>query len=119
LTPSFNTFSEGLSIAWLKELFGGRMSDVVYLTAKRGKIVSVSLEANPSTGYEWVAEFDPAFLKLVRKETVSAASLVGGGGTEKFEFEALRSGITRLRMVYKRAWETAKTDEKTYIIEIA
>ena len=83
-----------------------------------GEVVSVSLESNPSTGYRWTAKFDPKFLKLVKQEYVSGSSMVGAGGTERLDFEALATGTTTLHMVYKRDWESKIQDEKKYTITI-
>jgi predicted secreted protein len=93
------------------------VGDTIYLTVKKDKTLAVPLDANPSTGYQWIAEYDPNYLKLVRKDTFPSANL-GGSVTEKFEFEALMSGITRLRMICKRIWENTSIDEKIYIIQI-
>lgn len=84
-----------------------------------GKIVIISLNSNPSTGYGWIAEFDPKFIRLVRKEFTPSSNLIGAGGIERFEFEALASGVTTLRMVYKREWEMTFLDEKVYQIHVA
>jgi predicted secreted protein len=96
-----------------------RMGDAEYLSAQKGKTVVISLGANPSAGYEWTTEFDPAFLRLIKKQVVSSTDRAGADVTEKFEFEALASGVTRLRMIYRRPWETANSNEKNYIIQIA
>jgi predicted secreted protein len=75
------------------------MSD---LKVQKGKVVIISLQSNPSTGYGWIPKFDPQFIRLVKKEFNPLSSLLGAGGIEKFEFKALASGVTTLRMMYKR-----------------
>lgn len=83
-----------------------------------GKVIIISLESNPSTGYGWTAEFDSKFIRLVKREFVHSSNLMGAGGIERFEFEALAKGVTKLRMVYKREWETTFLYEKTYVVHI-
>jgi inhibitor of cysteine peptidase len=68
---------------------------------------SISLEANPTTGYEWEVEFDSDYLELVNKEYIpdSDESLVGAGGHRIFNFLALKSGNTSIKFSYLRPWE--------------
>lgn len=76
------------------------------------------LRATPSSGYEWIPEFDPTALKLIRKEFVPTNNLIGGNVSQKFEFKAIASGETKLRMIYRRAWNAEAIDEKTYIFKV-
>ena len=85
---------------------------------EKGKIVTISLSSNPTTGFAWTAEYDPKFVRLIKKEFILSSNFVGAGGTEKFEFEALKSGLTVLRMVYQRGSEKAGSKQKTYTIHI-
>ncbi len=72
-----------------------------------GDNFSISLEANPTTGYEWEVEFDSNYLELANKEYIpdSDESLVGAGGHRIFNFLALKSGNTSIRFSYLRSWE--------------
>ena len=83
-----------------------------------GQIFTISLESNPTTGYKWNATYDTDFVELVDHKYVPAAQtgvMLGAGGTEIYRFRAIRRGITRVRMSYKREWEegTAKTETRT------
>jgi predicted secreted protein len=89
------------------------------IRVQKGKLVVISLESNPSTGFGWMADFDPHFIRLVKRQFTHLSNLLGASGIEKFEFEALASGVTTLKMVYKRAWETTFSKEKMYTIHIA
>jgi len=88
------------------------------ISARKGEIMTVALESNPTTGFSWTTEFDSNFLSLVKKEFIRFSNSVGAGGTEKFEFRALKNGATVLRMIYKREFENTNIKEKTYRINI-
>jgi inhibitor of cysteine peptidase len=88
------------------------------INTKVGKLFIVELDSNPSTGYQWMTEFDSKFLQLVEKEYRSSTNLVGAGGVDRFKFKALSSGVTNLRMVYKRPFEDSSSEEKNYQVSI-
>lgn len=88
------------------------------LSAKKGEILTISLSSNPTTGFAWTAEFDPKFMRLIKKEFSPLANTVGAGGTERFEFKALKSGLTELRMIYQRGSEKENSKQKTYTMRI-
>lgn len=75
------------------------------ITAASGQSVVISLDANPTTGYQWDLDGapDPAVLKLVnsryRRDPLGA---VGGGGIDVWTFEAMGAGTTRVKLVYHR-----------------
>jgi len=80
------------------------------LTVKVNEKFKIKLESNPSTGYEWIPEYDSEFLKLIKSkyylpkdigETIAA----GEPGTQKFVFKALKPGETDITMNYVRPWE--------------
>ncbi len=80
----------------------------------------ISLEANPTTGYEWEVEFDSDYLELVNKEYIadSDESLVGAGGHRIFNFLALKSGNTSIKFSYLRSWEGNAIKTQVYEITI-
>ena len=88
------------------------------LFSKKGEIITIQLESNPTTGFAWNAEFDSNFLSLVNKEFTRSSNSVGAGGIERFEFRALKSGAIVIRMIYKREFENTNIQEKTYRIHI-
>ena len=85
-----------------------------------GDNFSISLEANPTTGYEWEVEFDSDYLELVNKEYIpdSDESLVGAGGHQTFNFLALKSGNTSIKLSYLRSWEGNAIKIQVYDITI-
>ncbi len=86
-----------------------------------GKEFTISLEANPTTGYKWEVDFGSSFLDLVASEFRQAAArpgMVGVGGEQRFTFRALQAGTTTVQFTYKRPWEQGVADERTFIIHI-
>ncbi len=97
---------------------GGR----VYL--KPGQVLVVTLESNPSTGYQWeVVAVDTAVLQQMGEaEFLPAVStgkqIVGAGGMERFRFKALKVAESSLKLVYRRPWEKGAEPAGTFLIQI-
>ena len=70
-----------------------------------GTVFKISLDSNPTTGYSWSAEVDPDFLKVKDDTYKSESNLLGAGGVQTIEFEALKTGQTKITMKYMRPWE--------------
>jgi inhibitor of cysteine peptidase len=84
-----------------------------------GQGFAISLEAIPSTGYTWQAEYDPAMVDLLKPpKFVPDSSAIGGGGVETFEFQAKQLGETQLKMKYQREWETDAREIKLFRVHI-
>jgi inhibitor of cysteine peptidase len=67
----------------------------------------VTLDSNPSTGYEWqVRSMNEAIVRLVSDEYIPRESgLVGAGGKQVLTFEASGEGKTTIALEYVRPWE--------------
>lgn len=78
------------------------------VTLEKGQQLVISLEGNPTTGYNWeLVEFDAAILKQVGEpEYKSDSSLIGSGGVITITMEALETGKTNVKLIYHRSWET-------------
>lgn len=78
------------------------------ITVKSGEIIAVSLEGNPTTGYNWYAvDLDESILSQTGEADFKAGSnLIGAGGVVTTQFMAEGPGTTTLTLEYKRAWET-------------
>ncbi len=89
------------------------------IKASLGKEFAVSLDANPTTGYAWEAKFDEKFLEL-KKDIFKPFSpgAVGKGGREEFVFCTIKTGKTRIKMLYKRPWEEKSVEKKVFLIII-
>jgi len=93
---------------------GGRV------TLKPGQTLAIRLESNPSTGYRWeTTEYDVEILRQGGSvEYQSGGSALGAGGHEIFRFEAVATGQTIVKMVYRRPWEESDP-LKTFTLEVA
>ncbi len=85
-----------------------------HISVSKGEAFVIELVANPTTGYEWQPDFDPAALKLAGREFVRSGSAMGAGGVERFRFESLAAGATRLSFTYKRGWESTSRDQAVF-----
>jgi len=88
-----------------------------------GQILVVTLESNPSTGYQWeILENDESVLKQFgqaefKPSDTSEQPMVGAGGWEIFRFKAVSAGQATLELVYHRTWEDAEP-LKTFSIQV-
>ena len=80
------------------------------VSVAQGDTIQVVLSGNPTTGYEWVfAGTDESILASAGSSYTpdsASAEIVGSGGTYRYLFTAVAAGEVRLRLVYKRSWET-------------
>lgn len=91
------------------------------IEATTGDSFSVDLDANPTTGYQWELDFDSEYLQLLNRKYVPRATetdLVGAGGTDTFNFRALKPGDTEMTFSYLRPWEKDKAPIEQKIYEI-
>ncbi|MCJ7445487.1 MAG: protease inhibitor I42 family protein [Methanotrichaceae archaeon] len=80
-----------------------------------GKEFAISLESNPSTGFEWWTKFDPDYLSLLNSTFVSGnekSGMVGVPGTKVFTFNARSAGNTEVIMLLLRPWENGTIAER-------
>ncbi len=81
------------------------------VTLQTGQTLAISLESNPTTGYQWqVIEIDNAILQQTGeseyKQAAGTEGLTGAGGIETLRFQALAAGQTPLTLGYMRPWES-------------
>lgn len=84
-----------------------------------GDEFTISLKSNSTTGYSW---------QWVNKQSVEAVdsvdwryitlntNLIGAGGTEKWTFKGIKSGVDTLKMIYSRPWEADSAVDSVYVI---
>jgi len=87
------------------------------VTLTKGQRVTISLEANPTTGYQWeLAECDSSILapQGEPKYTAPRTPPIGSGGQESWRFRAMAKGKTELRLVYRRSWEDKSEPGRTF-----
>lgn len=79
-----------------------------------GDILNFELDSNPTTGYEWVLEYDRTILNLIKSSFIESEKkgIVGASGKQRFRFKAIRKGTSTIIFSYKRAWEKEKPAKK-------
>ncbi|MDD4162320.1 MAG: protease inhibitor I42 family protein [Methanothrix sp.] len=91
------------------------------IRARVNEPFTISLPANPTTGYQWKADYDYVLLKeeSAQFERASTGTAnVGAGGTSVFVFTPLMPGKTTIYFVYKRSWENIVADTRSFHVEI-
>ena len=89
-----------------------------------GQILVVTLESNPTTGYQWEVVEDPnSILEQIGEAEFKSSDegdspIVGAGGWEIFRFKAVSAGQMNLQLVYHRTWETDVEPINTFSIEV-
>jgi len=79
----------------------------------------IALAGNPTTGFEWDVESEPAGGLLQRIEGLaysSSSSLIGAGGTFYFRYAAVGAGQGELTFVYRRSWETVPPEKTVSMV---
>ena len=87
---------------------------------QKGQILTIKLEANPTTGYSWeLVESEGAILEQVGEPDFEADSdLLGAPGTQTLRFEAVEAGQMELRLVYRPAWEEGVEPVETFTVQV-
>ncbi len=89
-----------------------------------GRIITLSLDSNPTTGFSWqlVGIPDKKVLRFVNRGYVPLTQdKIGSPGVEKWSFRTLESGQTVIVLEYRRPWEkdlpAAKREEYSIFVE--
>lgn len=90
------------------------------ISLRKGDFLTVSLEGNPTTGYQWqVIQLDTTILEQSGDPEFSpAAAGLGSGGVFTFRFHALKAGQTTLVLAYSRPFETATPPIQTFSLTV-
>jgi len=83
--------------------------DSPMITTKVGETFTITLDANPTTGYKWQLSdnLTESIVKLVKSEYVAPETdMVGAGGKEVWTFKGVKPGETTINLEYVRPWET-------------
>jgi len=90
------------------------------IRAKQSELFNISLQANPTTGYKWYADYDYNFLRLDSERFEKEPSdELGSRGISIFAFMPLKPGKATISLVYKRPWENIVADVRTFQVEIS
>jgi len=85
------------------------------------KEFSITLDANPSTGYSWVPSFDTKYLELRDrsfKPHDKESKRMGSSSKEVFTFTPIQRGNTTITLTYKREWEENGIQTANFEIKI-
>jgi inhibitor of cysteine peptidase len=97
----------------------GMKMDENVIEARLKKPFSISLNALPTAGYTWTANYDSHFLKLENEQFQSSQTeAIGGGGMQIFTFMPILVGKVEVTALYKRPWENTSQDKKTFIVMV-
>jgi inhibitor of cysteine peptidase len=74
----------------------------------RGSKVTIQLEENPTTGYQWIVNgIDEIFLVPEGDAFLTGDQMgLGAGGVRRFFFRAKGTGCTSLSLINRRGWES-------------
>lgn len=93
---------------------------VQLIQARVNESFTISIPANPTTGYKWTADYDYVLLVQGRTEfEKSPSGALGSGGTSVFVFTPLKPGKTTIYFVYKRSWENIVADTRAFHVDIS
>ena len=90
------------------------------ITIKTGDTLTVELEGNITTGFNWIpAPQDPVLLNQSGEpEAVPESDRLGAPGKIVLQFEAVAQGQTVLHLDYKRPWEAGVDPEKSFEVTV-
>ncbi len=83
-----------------------------------GETLQVRLEANPTTGYEWVV-LEPGVLELVSQRHRPDSNADGSGGITTLTFAPTGIGTADLVLGYLRPWEEDAEPIDTFTITVS
>lgn len=86
-----------------------------------GGELTVALRGNRSTPYRWEVMETPAPLRAAGEDyeqDPAPAGMVGQGGTEKFQFQAVAPGRGRVRLAYRGLSASGSPPERTWQIDV-
>jgi predicted secreted protein len=76
-----------------------------------GEEIELSLTENPTTGYRWEPDLDPAMLRQTHDSYEGDAEPRGAAGVRVLRFEVLQPGDVALRLVKRRKWDQKVADQ--------
>ena len=89
-------------------------------TIQTGQLLQITLDANPTTGYDWAVDGAvpaPLVESGAPRFTASSAA-IGAGGTETWSFGARAAGQGKLKLKYWRSFEASTPPISTFQINV-
>ena len=83
-----------------------------------GQVVTIHLEGNPSTGYQWLAtENDALDISISFQPAPQPPETVGASGLFEIKVTPLNAGDTQLQLEYRREWLDQPPTE-TFVLQL-
>ena len=87
-----------------------------------GNLVTITLQSNPSTGYNWeLRDFDYGVSDFFKSETVPADGgnvLFGAPSKTVITLQAIKPGTQDIKLVYRRLWEPPDQVAETFAFRL-
>ena len=88
-----------------------------------GKPIQLTLDANPTTGYQWMVSQLPAGLLLIpgsyHQSPDCKSGMVGCSGQQTFYLIGRKAGTSTLKMIYGRTFDSADWHENSIRVIIS
>jgi inhibitor of cysteine peptidase len=84
------------------------------VTLPVGSEITIRLEENPTTGYEWNVTSDKGLQFVNETHDAPQTELVGAPGVHIWEYIAAEAGAGEFSAVYMRPWENVTGNETTF-----
>jgi inhibitor of cysteine peptidase len=91
------------------------------VSVNQGSVISVRLQENPTTGYQWNLTTTPG-LRVISDNFVpsdTTGKLVGSGGTRIWDISATAKGEQKINAVYMRSWEPVTGNETSFLLTVS
>ena len=91
------------------------------IAVRKGQVLEIAIESNPTTGYLWSLEGfsgSEALASTGKYQYVRGADRIGAGGKQIFSFRAENKGPAKLIFEYRRGWEKEKAPAKRYTARV-
>jgi inhibitor of cysteine peptidase len=89
------------------------------LALAKADIFELSLAENPTTGYRWEFKSNgEPVCKLVSTGFDASSGGVGRGGTRLWRFQVVESGVAKIELAYRRAFEPDKPPAKAFNLTV-
>jgi len=91
------------------------------ITVKKGDTFTITVDSNPTTGYEWqvVTTPDGKAVKLEKSTYEAPAKQIpGAGGKQVWTFKAVSPGTATFSAKYSRSWEQNDPSAKVMTTKI-
>lgn len=88
---------------------------------KQNSVFSITLPANPTTGYSWGLRTLPSQLMLLDadyKQSEDCNGKIGCGGDTTYTFKTMSKGAGKLEFQYGRQWEDDSADTRIINVNV-